>query len=98
MSLRLSRVLTGLFDVSLLICLMSATAPAQISPNPTDKANHPNAEEGAVFERILNHVRFENDGTEVSESEAVIRIQSQAGVEEFGHFFFNDTATTEKLE
>jgi transglutaminase-like putative cysteine protease/tetratricopeptide (TPR) repeat protein len=77
---------------------MSAAAPAQISPNPTDKANNPNAEEGAVFERILNHVRFENDGTEVSESEAVIRIQSQAGVEEFGQLVFGYSSATEKLD
>ena len=57
-----------------------------------------NAEEAAVFERILNRVRFENDGTEVSETEAVIRIQSQAGVEEFGQLVFGYSSATEKLE
>jgi hypothetical protein len=50
------------------------------------------------FERILNRVRFENDGTQVSETEAVIRIQSQAGVEEFGQLVFGYSSATEKLE
>ena len=57
-----------------------------------------NAEEAAIFERILNRVRFENDGTEVSETEAVVRIQSQAGVEEFGQLVFGYSSATEKLE
>ena len=51
-----------------------------------------------MYERILNRVRFENDGTEVSETEAVIRIQSQAGVEAFGQLVFGYSSATEKLE
>jgi len=51
-----------------------------------------------VYERILNRVRFENDGTEVSETEAVIRVQSQAGVEAFGQLVFGYSSATEKLE
>ena len=35
---------------------------------------------------------------EVSETEAVIRIQSQAGVEEFGQLVFGYSSATEKLE
>ncbi|MGB7332451.1 MAG: DUF3857 and transglutaminase domain-containing protein, partial [Terriglobales bacterium] len=46
----------------------------------------------------MNRVRFENDGTEVSETEAVVRIQSQAGVEEFGQLVFGYSSATEKLE
>ncbi len=76
---------------------MSADALAQASaPNP--KTNDANSEEGAVFERILNRVHFENDGTEVSETETVVRIQSQAGVEEFGQLVFGYSSATEKLE
>ena len=51
-----------------------------------------------MFERILNRVRFENDGTEVTETEAVVRIQSQAGVEGFGQLVFGYSSATEKLE
>src|ERR1022692_87764 len=80
-----------------LVCLMSADALAQASaPNP--KTNNANSEEAAVFERILNRVHFENDGTEVSETETVVRIQSQAGVEEFGQLVFGYSSATEKLE
>ena len=76
---------------------MSADALAQASaPNP--KTNDANSEEGAVFERILNRVHFENDGTEVSETETVVRIQSEAGVEEFGQLVFGYSSATEKLE
>ena len=75
---------------------MTADALAQTAPS--SKQNKTNAEEAAVFERILNRVRFENDGTEVSETEAMIRIQSQAGVEEFGQLVFGYSSATEKLE
>ncbi len=75
---------------------MTADALAQAPPSSRQKTN--NAEEAAVFERILNRVHFENDGTEVSETEAVVRIQSQAGEEEFGQLVFGYSAATEKLE
>src|SRR5271167_921744 len=80
-----------------LVCLMSTDAQAQASASQ-QKTNAANAEEAAVFERILNRVRFENDGTEVSETEAVVRIQSQAGVEEFGQLVFGYSSATEKLD
>jgi transglutaminase-like putative cysteine protease/tetratricopeptide (TPR) repeat protein len=74
-----------------------AQAPASSSPQKNANANS-NSKEAAVFDRILNRVRFENDGTEVSETEAVVRIQSQAGVEEFGQLVFGYSSATEKLE
>src|ERR1700716_2126236 len=97
MSYHVPRIVVGPLCASALICsivwMMSADAVAQ-APAPsnqkTTNANsnsnsNSNSDEAAVFERILNRVRFENDGTEVTETEAVVRIQSQAGVEEFGH-------------
>jgi tetratricopeptide (TPR) repeat protein/transglutaminase-like putative cysteine protease len=104
-----SRVVVGLLCVgSLLVCsiiwMMSADAVAQAPAPSNQKTNNANAnansnsEEAAIFERILNRVHFENDGTEVSETEAVIRIQSQAGVEEFGQLVFGYSSATEKLE
>jgi transglutaminase-like putative cysteine protease len=69
--------------------------PSSPLPSTVPKAN---AEEAAVIERILNRVRFENDGTEISETEAVVRIQSQAGVEEFGQLVFGYSSATEKLK
>src|ERR1019366_2669344 len=93
---RVSQVVVGLLLVCSLVCAMSADALAQASASSRQKTN--NAEEAAVFERILNRAHFENDGTEVSETEAVVRIQSQAGVEEFGQLVFGYSSATEKLE
>jgi transglutaminase-like putative cysteine protease/tetratricopeptide (TPR) repeat protein len=101
MSYRWSQLVIGFLLV--LLVLFRADAQAQASA-PKQKANNGNAnadvnaEEAAVFDRILNHVHFDNDGTEVSETEAVIRIQSQAGVEEFGQLVFGYSSGIEKLD
>jgi len=85
----------------LIVCLTTADAwaqaPAPTFPEQKTKNANANSEEAAVFERILNHVRFENDGTEVTETEAVVHIQSQAGVEAFGQLVFGYSSATEKL-
>src|SRR5712692_7954296 len=101
---RVSHVMVGfLLGCSLvcsLVCLISVGALAQASASSSSKqiTNNANSEEAAVFERILNRAHFENDGTEVSETEAVVRIQSQAGVEEFGQLVFGYSSATEKLD
>ena len=47
------------------------------APNPSPSANSnpkkDHLQEAAIFDRILNRVRFENDGTDVSETEAVVQ-------------------------
>src|SRR5258706_6614203 len=108
MSYRMSRVVVGLSLVGTLVCsiacailwMMSADAVAQVPAPSSQKTNNANSnsEEAAVFERILNRVHFENDGTEVSETEAVVRIQSQAGVEQFRQLVFGYSSATEKLD
>ena len=85
--------------LSLLALLLTAnawitTAWAQVSS--AKKNDH--SQEAAIFQRILNRARFENDGTGVEESEAVILIQSQAGVEDFGQLVFGYSSATEKLD
>ncbi|MGA7635130.1 MAG: DUF3857 domain-containing protein [Terriglobales bacterium] len=95
----MSRIPLALLLVSFLLAMATAQAPPPTPPNKiTDQTTpDPNSEEAAIFERILNHVRFENDGTDVTETEAVIKIQSQAGVEEFGQLVFGYSSATEKL-
>ena len=63
------------------------------SPKKVDHAG-----EAAIFQRILNRARFENDGTSLEETEAVVLIQSEAGVREFGQLVFGYSSATEKLE
>src|ERR1700722_8187423 len=95
MSCRVSQVLFG----SLLVCLMLLrTAPNALAQSSGSKPKANGSEEAAVFDRILNRVHFQNDGTEVSETEAVARVQSQAGVEEFGQLVFGYSSAIEKLE
>src|ERR1700720_3264863 len=92
--------LTSAFPGSMATEAMAQTstpAPPSSSSSSSSSQQKTNTEEGAVIERILNRVRFENDGTEVSETEAVVRIQSQAGVEEFGQLVFGYSSATEKL-
>jgi tetratricopeptide (TPR) repeat protein/transglutaminase-like putative cysteine protease len=98
MSYRVSQVVVGLLLVYALVYLVSRDALAQTPPSSSSRQKTTNAEEAAVFERIVNRAHFENDGTEVSETEAVIKIQSQAGVEEFGQLVFGYSSATEKLE
>src|ERR1700682_2489881 len=105
MSYRVSHAVVGLLLAGALACsilfMMSADAvaqpPAPSNQKPSGADSTSNSEEAAVFERILNRVRFENDGTEVSQTEAVVRIQSQAGVEEFGQRVFGYSSATEKF-
>ena len=77
-------------------CILLLTQNARGQVSSAKKDDH--AGEAAIFERILNRARFENDGTGVEESEAVIRIQSEAGVKEFGQLVFGYSSATEKLE
>ncbi len=104
MSYRVAHVPVSLLLACLIACLivfsMSVDALAQASASPKQKTNNANAntEEAAVVERIFNRVHFENDGREVTETETVVHIQSQAGVEEFGQLVFGYSSATEKLE
>ena len=80
--------------ILLLASIWITNAGAQVSS--TKKSDH--AEEAAIYERILNRARFENDGTGMEETEAVVRIQSEAGVKEFGQLVFGYSSATEKLD
>ena len=83
------------FTFALLItCLWIQNAIAQVSS--TKKVDH--AQEAAIYERVVNRVRFESDGTGVEETEAVIRVQSPAGVKQFGQMVFGYSSATEKLD
>ena len=74
--------------------LLSTNAAAQVSSGK--KVDH--ASEAAIFQRILNRARFENDGTSVEETEAVVLIQSEAGVRQFGQLVFGYSSATEDLK
>ena len=88
------------------LTLSSQTAPAPQSP-PTAQTSAPSApavakadtsQESLVFDRIYNLIRFEDDGTGVRDTTAVVRVQSQAGVQQMGQLIFGYSSATENLE
>ena len=95
MTYRVSSAVGPVLVCLALVCLLSVEDSAQTPAAPTKKS-YP--QEAAVFERIFNRARFENDGTSVKESEAVVLIQSEAGVKEFGQLAFGYSSATEKLQ
>jgi tetratricopeptide (TPR) repeat protein/transglutaminase-like putative cysteine protease len=68
---------------------------AQTTPSSTQPGT---SEEAVVVDRMDDLVRFEDDGTGVKETTAVIRVQSQAGVKELGQLIFGYSSATEKLD
>ena len=53
--------------------------------------------EAAVFDNLSTHIRFEGDGTSVEESTSVIRVQSEAAVQQLGQLVFGYNSETEAL-
>jgi tetratricopeptide (TPR) repeat protein/transglutaminase-like putative cysteine protease len=82
--------------VPVLCCfvLLASSIWAQLPGNP---AKPDLSEEAFVFEHLNESVRFENDGSGVHETSAVIRINSQAGVQAFGQLVFGYSTANEDL-
>jgi tetratricopeptide (TPR) repeat protein len=64
--------------------------------SPAAPAN--NSQEALVFERMSDLVRFENDGTGTQDTTAVIRVQSQAAIQELGQLIFGYSSANENLQ
>ena len=97
--LRLSLPL--LFCSALAGLLSAQTSPSSSNPSlpGTPMSNlAATAEESAVFDKLDNLVRYEDDGTGRRETIAVIRVQSQAGVQALGQLVFGYSSATEKLD
>ncbi len=87
-------MLRALAFIAVCACLVICSFGQTASPAPRADTS----QEAFVFDRIENLVRFEDDGTGIRDTTAVIRIQSQAGVAEFGQLIFDYSQETEKLE
>jgi len=77
-------------------CLTLTAVLFAQTPSATDKKD--TSGEAFAYERIANLVRFESDGTGIRDTTAVIRIQSQGGIQAFGQLIVGYSAATEKLE
>src|SRR5689334_8686422 len=84
------RLFALFFCAALNISLCGQTSPSAGPPNISQEA--------MVFERMRDVVRFENDGTGVKDTTAVIRVQSQAAIQELGQLVFGYSSATENLQ
>jgi len=84
----------------LVLALATVLSKAQTHSGPT--APGPNApdlsQEAYVYEHLNESVRFDNDGSGVREIKAVVRIQSQAAVRDFGQLIFGYSTANEDLK
>jgi len=87
--------MTRVFAVLFFCGMLSSALPGQTSL-PAGTVN--TAQEALVFEHLDTLVRFEDDGTGSRETTAVIKIQSQAGVQAMGQLVFGYSSATESLE
>jgi tetratricopeptide (TPR) repeat protein len=82
-------------------CLLTAIAvsqqSSQSSSKPLDKA-HDYSEESFVIEKLNAHYRFEADGTGRKELVARIRVQSEAGVQQWGQLQMGYNSANERVE
>ena len=98
----------------LMACTLAApiVAPAQsgkkaiqsaASTKPTDASNpeqpkHDYSQEAFVVEKLHSTYRFENDGTGRKETIARIRVQSEAGVQQWGQIQLGYNSANERVE
>jgi len=89
LSMRLWLSACLIVSVSASVCAMAQTGD--------DSKKNP-SQEAFVFDRIYDLVRYEDDGTGTRETTAVIRVQSQAGVQALGQLVLGYSSATENLE
>ncbi len=74
----------------------SAVTPPKPAPAGEHAADY--SKEGYVIERLRTVYRFENDGTGRRELSARVKVQSEAGVRDFGQLVFGYNSVNEKME
>jgi len=79
---------------------LSLALVAQNAPQPTTpKTTSPDtSQEAMVIDNITNRLRYEADGTGEHVVSTVIRVQSEAAVQEFGQLIFGYNAGSETLD
>jgi len=77
-----------------------ATAPksSEASPSKPEEAKHDYSQEAFVVEQYRSIYRFENDGTGRKETVARVRVQSEAGVQQWGQIQVGYNSANERVE
>ena len=81
--------------VALFFLILAGALLAQEVPKAAPKAD--TSQEAVVFDQIANRIRYETDGTGEHVTTAVIRVQSEAAVLEFGQLVFGYNSASETL-
>jgi hypothetical protein len=97
---------TRLCVLTLTLLLAGASGSAQVAPvlipasqSPADQGGAPDySQEPFVLEQTRTSYRFENDGTGRREHYGRIRVQSDAGVKQWGQLVFGYNASTETVD
>jgi tetratricopeptide (TPR) repeat protein len=77
---------------------VAALAQQTVPPPPQQQPAPDNSQEPFVIEKLIYHVRFENDGTGISEATLQIRVQSEAGVQQLGQLVMGYSAANQRIE
>src|SRR5260370_11330072 len=93
--LRRSVFLTPLLSTALLAQTPTTRSPS-VPPVPAKPPDH--SQESYVVEKLRTAYRFENDGTGRREISARIKIQSEAGVEQWGQLITGYNSANERVE
>src|SRR6185503_20558704 len=78
--------------------LNSLVSNAQDSKSTEPPAKQDYSQEAYVIERMDSGMRFENDGTGRVQTTLRVRVQSEAGVRQWGQLVFGYNSVNEKLE
>jgi tetratricopeptide (TPR) repeat protein len=74
------------------------SAPSEKSAGTPDKDKKDYSQESFVIEQVRTRFRFESDGTGRKETMARVRVQSEAGVEQWGQVLVGYNSANEKVE
>src|SRR5579864_4689531 len=87
---------------SLLLTSLAAqqpeTMPAAAAASKAADQEKDYSQESFVIEKVLTRFRFESDGTGRKETIARVRVQSEAGVEQWGQVVFGYNSANERVE
>src|SRR5579863_8670964 len=101
------RLISFFFAASLIATAVAQQITPAPSASPVDKAaesaksalsNHDYSQESFVIEQMHSHYRFEADGTGRKETTARIRVQSEAGVQQWGQIQVGYNSANESVE
>ncbi len=96
----LALFLSGLFAIAVAQKPQNAPTP-QSSEKPADKDKADKkdySQEAFVIEQVRSRLRFESDGTGRKETVARVRVQSEAGVEQWGQVVIGYNSANERVE